>query len=309
MTISSRINKILLGILLAIAFSGQSLADDWQAVKLRGAVFELVDDAWQQLVRGDVVPDERVIRTSPNGRAQFRRDNETIDLGPNTQIRIFDRAGQKFTIVQQHFGDVAIEAERQQVQHFVVQTRFLAALVKGTRFTVTANETGAKVSVQRGVVEVRDTMRKVMVDITPGQSASVGEAKALKVSGRGALPVVVGYDGNALAEEVEASTSDAATPSVSNPGTSSGSDSGTPAVANTANTPAASVVANTPAASKPQPSKTQPSKTQPSKTQPSATSSSSIGTPAVSNTKNTPAASVVANTPAASKSPPGQAKK
>ena len=244
---------------------------------MRGAVFALVDNAWQQLVRGDVVPDDRVIRTAPNGRVQFRRDTETIDLGPDTQIRIFDRAGQKFTIVQQHFGEVAVEAERKQVQHFVVQTRFLTAVVKGTRFSVKASDTGAKVSVQRGVVEVRDPSRKVMVDITPGQSASVSDTKALNVSGSGTLPTVVGYVGDALAEDVAASTSDA----------------GTPAVANTANTPAASVVANTPAASK---------------THPSDTSSSDTGTPAVSNTADTPAASTVASTPAASKSPPGQSK-
>ncbi len=284
MTFLRYVTTILSGLVLAIGLAGSALADDWKATKLRGAVFALVDNNWQQLTRGDIVPDDRVIRTAPNGRVQFRRDNETIDLAPDTQIRIFDRVGQKYTVVQQHFGEVAVEVERKQVQHFVVQTEYLAAVVKGTRFTVTANDAGADVSVQRGVVEVRDTGRKLKVDITPGQSASVGNAEKLNVSGTGTLPTVVGYTGDALAEDVAAVAADEDL---------AASDVGTPAVANTADTPAASVVANTPAATK---------------TVTTVTDASDVGTPAVANTADTPAASVVANTPAATKTPPGQTK-
>ena len=135
---------------------------------------------------------------------------ETIDLGPNTQIRIFDRQGQEFTTVQQHFGEVSIEAERRNVQHFVVQTKYLAAVVKGTRFTVVADENGASVKVLRGQVEVRDVAHKLMVDITPGQSASVGTTSVLSVSGSGVLPPVVGFSGQPLAEDVTSIAIDAA---------------------------------------------------------------------------------------------------
>src|SRR3569833_2989184 len=38
-------------------------ADDWVAAKLRGRVLQLIDNQWQPLNRGDVVPDARVIRT------------------------------------------------------------------------------------------------------------------------------------------------------------------------------------------------------------------------------------------------------
>lgn len=269
MTSFGKATAILAGIALAIGLAGSALADDWQAVKLRGAVFALVDNDWQQLARGDVVPDDRVIRTAPNGRVQFRRDNETIDLGPDTQVRIFDRDGQKYTVVQEHFGEVAIEADRRQVQHFVVQTRFLAAVVKGTRFTVKASDAGTDVTVQRGVVEVRDTSRKLTVDITPGQSASVGSTSKLKVSGGGNLPTVVGYDGAPLAEDVAKITFDETAP----------------AAADTVDAPEAD------------------------QTVISVTDPSDVGTPAVANTVDTPAASVVANTPAATKTPPGQAKK
>lgn len=179
-----------------------ALADNWEAVKLRGGVFALVDGDWQQLERGSVVSDSRIVRTAQRSRVQFQRGNETIDLGPDTQVRIFDRSGEKFTIVQQHFGQVEIEADKREVQHFAVQTQFLAAVVKGTRFSVTADARGANVDVSRGQVQVRDVARKLLVEVTPGQSASVSSTETLAVQGNGVIQPIVAYSGDALAEAV-----------------------------------------------------------------------------------------------------------
>ena len=108
-----------------------AFADDWVAVKLRGQVLQLVGDDWSRLQRGDVVSDDRVIRTLGNGRVDLQRDAEVISLGGNTQIQIKDKTGKRYTTVQQYFGTVEVEAEVQNVQHFAVQTPLLAAVVKG----------------------------------------------------------------------------------------------------------------------------------------------------------------------------------
>ncbi len=253
MGISRAVVAILSGLVLAMGFVTSALADDWEAVKLRGAVFTLVDNSWVQLARGDVVSDNRIIRTAPNARVQLKRGKETIDLGSDTQIRIFDRDGQKFTVIQEHFGEVAIAAEHQDVQHFAVQTQYLAAVVKGTRFTVTTDEQQSNVSVQRGTVQVRDVARRLMVDITRGQSASVGNNKALSTGGWGKAAPVVSFTGPESAEDVvpvpTGETDESAGDSTSMTDETS-TTVGTPAVANTADTPAADVVANTPAATK-----------------------------------------------------------
>ena len=132
-----------------------AVADDWTAVRLRGQVVQLIDKAWQPLHRGDVVPDSRMIRTLGNGRVDFVRGSETVSVSGDTQMQIFDKGGAKpFTTVKQYFGTVAVEAQVQNVQHFAVETPYLAAVVKGTRFVVTSGKTGAKVSVQRGHVEI-----------------------------------------------------------------------------------------------------------------------------------------------------------
>lgn len=118
--------------LICLGFlTSQALADDWNVVRSRGLVLQLVDGEWQPLPRGAVVPDTRVVRTAGSGRVTLVRGEETIDLGPNTQIQIYDRGGRKpFTTVLQHFGTVAIEAEVRNVQHFAVKNAYLAAVSK-----------------------------------------------------------------------------------------------------------------------------------------------------------------------------------
>jgi len=199
---------------LAVAFalfSSAALADDWTAAKLRGPVLQLVDGQWQKLDRGMVVPDTRFIRTLGMGYVTFTRGGETIDLGPDTQIQIFDKGGRKpFTTVQQSFGTVSIEANVENVQHFAVQTQYLAAVVKGTRFTVTSSKTGSKVEVHRGHVEVDDKGDKSHVVISVGQSATVDVKKTdggIAVDGTGTLPTVVGANGQPVSTVVNTVTS------------------------------------------------------------------------------------------------------
>ena len=186
-----------------------AFADDWQAVKLRGIVLQLVNNQWQPLQRGDIVPDTRVIRTTVSGHAEFTRGGETIDLEPNTQIQIFDKAHHQkpYTTIVQQFGTVSVEAQVQNVQHFAVDTPFLAAVVKGTRFVVTGGQTGGSVKVNRGHVEVTDKLNKTHVLLSVGQSAIIDKLKTggtLLVQGNGALPPVLDSRGR----EVSGDTSD-----------------------------------------------------------------------------------------------------
>jgi hypothetical protein len=158
-------------------------ADDWLAVKLRGSVFAYVDGAWERLARGAIVSDERQIRTQRSGHVTFERDRETIDIGPNTQISIVDRKGRRYTTVKQYFGTVEVQANVEDVQHFAVQTPYLAAIVKGTNFIVTSDEDSSTVRVKRGRVLVDDLSSTDQVLLSAGQSAET-DAYGLIVTGR-----------------------------------------------------------------------------------------------------------------------------
>lgn len=174
-----------------------ALADDWQVIKLRGNAAMLVGDTWQPLQRGDVVSDDRAIRTVGGSRMTLERGLEMLDLGPDTAIRIDDRNGKKFTTVKQYFGTVGVEAEVRNVKHFAVVSPDLAAVVKGTHFTVVAGKSGSTVSVQRGHVAVTDDDTGENVVLAAGQSASTTEGDGLDIEGSGDLPVVLDSHGKA----------------------------------------------------------------------------------------------------------------
>lgn len=162
-----------------------AMADDWTVVRLRGAVQQQVDGEWQSLKRGSVVSDERLVATRSNGYATLVRGNEAIELQPNTQIAIYDKGGRKpFTTVLQYAGQLTVEAEVRNVQHFAVRTAYLAAVVKGTRFTVTAKKSGGSVQVLRGQVSVEDKLNQETVMVLAGQTAKVTKGRDLSVSGK-----------------------------------------------------------------------------------------------------------------------------
>ena len=178
-----------------------AFADDWVAVKLRGQVLQLVDGDWQPLERGDVVADDRVLRTLRSGRVELQRDGEVISLGPETQVQIHDKTGKRFTTVQQYFGEVGIEAEARNVQHFAVQTPFMAAVVKGTRFVVRSGKDWSDVEVQRGRVAVESEVTHSTTVVSAGQSATATTTAELQVAGKGDLPPVIGANGKLISDD------------------------------------------------------------------------------------------------------------
>jgi uncharacterized membrane protein YgcG len=173
-------SRALTAATILVAFSSVSLpafADDWIAAKLRGPVFTKVNGDWVQLHRGDVVPDRQAIRTLTAGRVTLVRGEESIALGPDTEIEIVDKDGQQFTTVKQSYGKVEIEAEVRNVKHFAVVNTHLAAVVKGTVFVVTSDDDGGKVSVRRGQVEVQDKVYSSIVEVPAGHwVATTGDA-------------------------------------------------------------------------------------------------------------------------------------
>ena len=184
---------------LFFSLIGGVLADDWKVTKLRGDVEQMVDGAWAPLARGDVVPDDRQVRTLV-GRVTLQRGAETIELGSGTRIEIVDEAGRRpYTTVRQYVGRVEVEAEVKNVEHFAVQTPYLVAIVKGTRFIVRTTYTGSDVRVRRGVVSVTNLASGVNVLLKAGQAAA-SQGNSLGVSGSGNLPPLLDEAGMPLGQ-------------------------------------------------------------------------------------------------------------
>ena len=157
-----------------------AVADDWLLAKSRGVVQIQVGDAWQDVAQGTSIPDGTLIRTGPNGRANLVRGKEWLDLMAMTMLVVHDQDGKRFTNVLQMSGQVEVEVEARNVQHFAVDTPYLAAVVKGTHFTVTVQRGNASVSVARGVVQVSDNHGHLFA-VAKGEQIAV--TKAGEVSG------------------------------------------------------------------------------------------------------------------------------
>ena len=180
--------KRALGLAVFVFTSSGAIADDWAVSRLRGTVLELVNGEWERLSRGDFVSDDRLVR-SLNGRATFVRGQESIELASDTVIQIMDREGAQYTVVVNHQGTVEIDAEARNVEHFSVATPHLAAVVKGTRFSVSTDRAHSTLDVVRGEVQMRDTAFGQVLSVAAGESASTGLEPAQVVSS-GTLPAM-----------------------------------------------------------------------------------------------------------------------
>jgi hypothetical protein len=134
-----------------------------------------------------------MIRTGRNGRVLLVRGAETMLISANSQISLprSGSSGLSTTIIQQA-GSILLDVEKRNVQHFEVETPFLAAVVKGTQFRVTVSGGSARVEVSRGQVQVADFRSGQFALVQQGQAARVSAngSPGLNLSGAGRLGTV-----------------------------------------------------------------------------------------------------------------------
>src|SRR5467141_2168237 len=200
MTRSGGFGRILAMVLVVGAGSNALAADEgtWSVGKSSGEVWMTTTGARQvSLNQEEVLKPGDTIRTGRNGRVLLMRGEETILVSPNSVIGLPTerKDGLSTTIVQQA-GSILLEVEKRNVKHFEVETPYLAAVVKGTRFSVTVSAAGTTIDVIRGQVEVADFRSGQIAQVMPGQvaTASAQGKPGLSLSGSGAFsPIEQGW--------------------------------------------------------------------------------------------------------------------
>src|SRR5690348_1204093 len=139
-----------LATVLVLTAGASALAADggiWSVSRSSGEVWIASNGAEQvSLKQEDALKPGDTIRTGRNGRVLLVRGEETILIAPNSVIGVptEKKDGLSTTILQQA-GSILLEVEKKNVKHFEVETPYLAAVVKGTQFSVTVNATSTSV--------------------------------------------------------------------------------------------------------------------------------------------------------------------
>ena len=170
--------------------SGAFAAEDgvWSISKASGEVWVAADGAQQvSLNQDETLKPGNTIRTGRNGRVLLVRGEETILISPNSVVGLpaEKKEGLSTTIIQQA-GQILLEVEKRNVKHFEVETPYLAAVVKGTKFSITVGAGSTKVGVLRGQVEVADFRTGQIAQVMPDQAATVFEHGKAGISLSGA---------------------------------------------------------------------------------------------------------------------------
>ncbi|SIO42397.1 FecR family protein [Rhodovulum sp. ES.010] len=209
---------LLFAFATVLSLTGSAWADGWRVERVSPPARYTTDArSWNQVEPGMTLPNGSWIHTGRSGRLMLRRDQEIIQVKPNTVASIIERRGRDGlkTEIKQKFGRMLLDVETRPTKHTTVLTPYLAAVVKGTRFAIDVSRRGAAVSVERGVVETTDTGRGQRVDLRAGQAAEVPAQGrgSMSVMGRGRkaqvvdVPAVASRVGRAKGTEAPAGSS------------------------------------------------------------------------------------------------------
>src|SRR6516165_756296 len=123
--------------------------------------------------KSDVVALPATIYTGPSGSIELRQGNTTLSAAPNSQLMIPVPAvpGEAIDRVIQSRGNAFYNVAKRQTSKLHVESAYLVAVIKGTQFSVVAQDDSATISLFEGRLEVRATDGSDVVDLKAGEIA------------------------------------------------------------------------------------------------------------------------------------------
>ncbi len=236
------------GLILALALASPALAEDavpWRVSEVGGPVTIVHDGRTARAARNTILAPGDSLLTGPGGRALVVHGGDVVMVSPATSLSIpRDRAPQGFFEIVESYGRALYMIEKQAVPHFRVKTPLLAATVRGTVFTVDADDDGARVAVTEGRVEVAaaggGAPRMVEAGLTGAVAAadpdevdlhaSAGGGEAALAPGAGGAPQL-SYAGADAAETGESDCGSACAPRLAYAPVNPAADMSAPAIA------------------------------------------------------------------------------
>jgi hypothetical protein len=185
------IRTLLVLFVFAAGAQAAGAAEAWRVVASTGAVKAGGPGVMPIAVTTkQTLPVDSWIETAATGRIVVARGVETIAVGPNSRVMLPALPVNGNTQVLQTVGTALYQIGKQKAPHFQVDTPYLAAVVKGTTFTVSVSEGVASVDVSEGLVQVSTPDGADSAYVQPGFTGYVQRSQ------RDAVVVVPTKDGS-----------------------------------------------------------------------------------------------------------------
>ena len=163
----------------------------WLVTSIKGDVrVRSLDASWKLLVIDQKLDAGTEIETTPGSKVILKRGDDTVivspgsafEIGPNGNSGNAD-ATEAPSIIQK-LGTLLFKIEsRAGIDRFRVRTPYLAAVIKGTIFSVSVTPEGSALHVTEGLVEVASP--------ATGQVGLVGVGQTARVSAQGGSPLTI----------------------------------------------------------------------------------------------------------------------
>lgn len=152
-----------------------AVAAEWRITRVSGDVrVHGVDQVWVRAKPMQVLKPGESVWTGRRSRAQIETEDGSVILRSGSLVKV---PAQKLpagaTVLFQGQGNVKAKVDKREKRHFSIQTPYLAAVVKGTEFTIDVGSQTTSLSVNRGSVGAVSVGSRQEVSVVAGEALSI----------------------------------------------------------------------------------------------------------------------------------------
>ena len=150
-------------------------AAEWRISRVSGDVrVHGADQVWVRAKPMQVLKPGESVWTGRRSRAQIETEDGSVILRSGSLVKVpAQKLPDGATVLFQGQGNVKAKVDKREKRHFSIQTPYLAAVVKGTEFTIEVGSQTTNLSVNRGSVGAVSVGSRQEVSVDAGEALSM----------------------------------------------------------------------------------------------------------------------------------------
>lgn len=166
----------LIAVALAMAWPANAQEAAWRVTLIEGKVLlALPAQQPHQAHLNEIVGKGFIVTTGAKSAARLDNGRQSVAMSANSRVVIPTGKEAAAPNIIQELGSILFKVDHQNAPHFRVDTPLLAAIVKGTTFTVTVDAKETTVAVEEGKVDVRARRGPDHKDVETGHVIAIRE--------------------------------------------------------------------------------------------------------------------------------------